>query len=234
MQTFSSTPGYIEKDRGRQFPSHWIWVQTNAFPGAEEDVSLTGSIARIPYLGLSFPGHIVGLKVGATLYRFTTYTGALTTRLEVNDEEVVWELQDASHGLEIVVDRKGVGAEVAEPLWGPRDGTTMTPYVNESLGATVAVTLWRKKSQTVEEWARWLTPGLQFLEPASSKISARETIFKGVGMHAGLEVMAKAEELRMHPALVSVLRSTPLGHPLAGAALVVAVALLCASTWIKQ
>ena len=58
VQTFSSTPGYIEKDRGRQFPSHWIWIQSNAFPDSEQDVSLTGSIARIPYLGFSFPGHV--------------------------------------------------------------------------------------------------------------------------------------------------------------------------------
>ena len=35
--------------------------------------------------------------------------GAVTTKLEVDDYEIRWELQDATHGLEIVVDRRGVG-----------------------------------------------------------------------------------------------------------------------------
>ena len=80
--------------------------------------SLTGSIAHIPYLGLSFPGHIVGLLHRGRLYRFTTYTGAATTALAINSSTVEWQLEDARHGL-----RHGEG----HPLHLPGDGTLASP-----------------------------------------------------------------------------------------------------------
>ena len=40
---FSGTPGYIEKDRGQQFPSAWIWMQSNDFR-SDDEVSPTASI----------------------------------------------------------------------------------------------------------------------------------------------------------------------------------------------
>ena len=139
----------------------------------------------------------------------------MTTRLEVHDDNVLWELQDASHGLEIVVDRRGVGAAVAEPLWGPRDGTKMTPYVNESLGATVTVTLWK--------WKRGAGLWLPLLESRYS----REILFRGEGRHAGLEVMSTAEELKTHPALLLAMTTTPFGHPLVGAAVIAFTIMAC-------
>ena len=48
-------------------------------------VSLSASIARVPlpvlgrYLNVSFPRFIVGLLMGDRLYRFATYTGAVTS-----------------------------------------------------------------------------------------------------------------------------------------------------------
>jgi len=50
--------GYIEKDWGRSMPSDWFWLQSNHF-GAE-GVSLSVSIARIPWFKLSFIGFIIG------------------------------------------------------------------------------------------------------------------------------------------------------------------------------
>jgi len=46
--------GYIEKDWGVSMPSSWIWMQTNHFD--REGISLTGSIAKIPWLGNYFTG----------------------------------------------------------------------------------------------------------------------------------------------------------------------------------
>jgi hypothetical protein len=40
--------GYIEKDWGRGFPSGYIWTQSNHFE--EEEVSISASVARIPWL----------------------------------------------------------------------------------------------------------------------------------------------------------------------------------------
>jgi len=50
--------GYIEKDWGASMPSSWIWMQTNHFDRV--GVSLSGSIAKIPWLGNYFTGYIFG------------------------------------------------------------------------------------------------------------------------------------------------------------------------------
>jgi hypothetical protein len=47
--TFVSSRGYVEKDRGQSFPSLWIWMQTNAFRN-NAGTSLFFSVARIPIL----------------------------------------------------------------------------------------------------------------------------------------------------------------------------------------
>ena len=41
--------GYVEKDRGRSFPSLWIWMQSNSFR-KQPGTSLFFSVARIPIL----------------------------------------------------------------------------------------------------------------------------------------------------------------------------------------
>jgi len=49
--TFVSSRGYVEKDRGQSFPSLWIWMQTNAFrKNINVGTSLFFSVARIPIL----------------------------------------------------------------------------------------------------------------------------------------------------------------------------------------
>ena len=200
--TFSRTLGYIEKDRGRQFPSSWIWLQSNGFENTS--TSLTASIAHIPYLGASFPGHIVGFLHDGTLYRFTTYTGAVTTTLAVNASLVEWELQDTRHGLHLTIERP---SKAAEPLWGPRSGERMVAYVQETLGASVHVHLYRKH----HPWAIGLSS------------TSRTTLFKGVGTNAGLEVMATADELgggSFFYALRFVQAVSPLAHPVSAILLV--------------
>ncbi|MDN4472067.1 tocopherol cyclase family protein [Demequina zhanjiangensis] len=90
--------GYLEKDWGRAFPSAYVWMQTNHFstPG----VSLSASIATIPWGRTSFRGFIVGLRMAGDgrdeLHRFATYTGARTESLEIDDDEVRWVLRAKS------------------------------------------------------------------------------------------------------------------------------------------
>ena len=127
--------GYLEKDWGRTFPAAWVWLQTNRFEGAE-GVSLTASIARIPWLGASFPGFIVGLLVDGRLHRFATYTGARTEVLEVGGtDRVRWVMR--GDGLRLTLE-----AEQGPPLTivGPSP-TGMVRQVGESLSGTVRVTL---------------------------------------------------------------------------------------------
>lgn len=132
---FSGGRGYIEKDWGQAFPSAWVWMQSNHFetPG----VSLTASIAMIPFVRQTFPGFIIGLWHDGELHRLATYIGARTTRLEVTDDHVTWVIESADKRLEILAER----AEGAL-LPGP-NRVEMGVRVPETLKATIAVRLTR-------------------------------------------------------------------------------------------
>lgn len=203
---FSGTPGYIEKDRGRNFPSSWIWLQSNDF--GIDGTSLTASIAVIPYLGLSFPGQIVGFLHNGTLYRFTTYTGGITTELKVTNRIVEWTVEDAVHLLQISVTRP-VDESSVDQLWGPRNGSCMEAYVNETLGSSTKVGLYLKP----HPWARQ---------------SGSKLLFHGQGNNAGLEVMATSEQIGFANSVMSrilqiLMWGSPLGHPIASVLLLMAL-----------
>ncbi len=55
---FTGGRGYIEKDYGKSFPSYYIWMQSNHFE--TEEISVMASVAKIPWLGSSFDGFVVG------------------------------------------------------------------------------------------------------------------------------------------------------------------------------
>ncbi|OQA19734.1 MAG: hypothetical protein BWY63_01665 [Chloroflexi bacterium ADurb.Bin360] len=130
---FTGGRGYIEKDWGQAFPSTWLWQQSNHFH--EAHVSLSASIAIIPWLRSTFRGFIVGLWRDGTLYRFATYTGALTEKLEIGSNHVHWVLSDRLYRLEMHAQR----AQATE-LRGPTI-EDMDRRVPETLTGTVAVQL---------------------------------------------------------------------------------------------
>ncbi len=136
---FSGGRGYIEKDWGESFPSAWVWFQTNHF--AEPGTCLTASIAMIPWVGRTFRGAIVGLWHRGTLYRFATYTGAETERLEVTGEQVAWVIGDDLYRLEMTARRAAVG-----DLRGPGK-MDMELRVPETLRATVEVRLFAREGE---------------------------------------------------------------------------------------
>lgn len=155
--------GYIEKDWGISMPSSWIWMQTNHFD--REGISLSGSIAKIPWLGNYFTGYIFGFLYDRKLYRFTTYSGAKVTGLDVTDDNIRVRLESKSYRLDIDADRSE-GIELPAPRLGE-----MTAKVNESLRSSINVTLLRKKGPYVE------------------------IIFSGTGRNAGLEFVGDITEL---------------------------------------
>lgn len=159
--------GYIEKDWGRSMPSAWIWMQTNHFD--EAGVSLTGSIARIPWFGRAFTGHIFGLYLRGRLYRFTTYTGARIDRVEMAGDQVQIALEDRAYRLTIGADRTG-GVELPAPRLGE-----MTARAAESLRSRIDVGLYRK--------AR----------------GGDEVVFSGTGRNAGLEIVGDPAGLLSGP-----------------------------------
>lgn len=138
---FTGGRGYIEKDWGQAFPSAWIWLQTNHFD--ESAVSLTASIAMIPWLQRSFRGFIVGLWRAETLYRFATYTGAVTEHLAVAPDRVQWVLSDRLYRLELNAQRAQ-----ATNLLGPTI-EAMDRRVPETLTGTIDVRLTARRNRAV-------------------------------------------------------------------------------------
>ena len=131
---FGGGRGYIEKDWGQAFPSGYVWMQTNHFPTPE--VSLSASIAIIPWRKSAFRGFIVGLWRNGELTKFATYTGAKTRSLEIDDDEVRWTLQSRSGlRLDLTADRVS-GGLLHAPI-----RTEMHRRVEETLDSSVRVRL---------------------------------------------------------------------------------------------
>jgi hypothetical protein len=160
---FNDHMGYIEKDWGISMPSSWIWMQTNHFD--QEGISLSGSIAKIPWLGSYFTGYIFGFLYEKKLYRFTTYSGAKVTGLDVTRDNIRIRLESKAYILDIDADRSE-GVELPAPRMGE-----MSAKVKESLRSSIDVTLLKKKG------------------------SCMEHIYSGTGRNAGLEFVGEIAEL---------------------------------------
>ncbi len=132
--SFDGGRGYLEKDWGAAFPAGYVWMQTNHF--SDPGTCLTASTALIPWVRTEFRGHIVGLRHRGELHRFATYTGAVTTSLEVDDLEVRWRMRSKQGAvLEMTADRPR-GGLLHAPI-----RSEMHKRVEETLDATVAVRL---------------------------------------------------------------------------------------------
>lgn len=145
---FTGGRGYAEKDWGTSFPSSWVWMQANRFSDDEgrpaPGVSVMCSVARIPWLGSSFTGHIAGLLLeSGELLRFATYTGAKLTVLETSSSRAQVQLLDRRYRLTLVAESTESGA-----LKAPRNGA-MIARANEALDATVHVELQTRSGQTL-------------------------------------------------------------------------------------
>ena len=153
---FSGGRGYVEKDWGRSFPGAWVWAQSNHFgaPGT----SVTISVARIPWLGGSFVGYIVGLLHDGELHAFTTYNGARMRAFSIRDGEARMTLERADLRLELAVEGAHPG-ELRSPVLGAMDGT-----VWESLDARIAVRLSRGDALVCE--GRGLHAGVELMDEA--------------------------------------------------------------------
>jgi tocopherol cyclase len=117
--------GYLEKDWGAAFPAGYVWMQSNHF--ARPGTSFVGSIAIVPWRGGAFPGIILGLLHRGRLLRFATYTGARTSALHLDDDQVAWTVVGRAHELRIRAHRTDGGL-----LHGP---------TRESMGSRVGETM---------------------------------------------------------------------------------------------
>jgi tocopherol cyclase len=167
---FTAGRGYLEKDWGRSMPLAWIWAQANGFAGPGSCILF--SLARIPWLGSSFPGFFALLAEGegagrvgagagpvsaaAAIHRFATYTGARVTSAELRGRDLFVTIRDRLRVLHLHAERSHEGT-----LLAPVDGA-MERRIAESIDARISVRL----------------------EDTSGRI-----LFEGSGGSAGLEIV---------------------------------------------
>ncbi len=124
---------YIEKNWGKKFPYSWFWMQSNCF---SKDISITCSIAHIPFPISSFRGFLIGLKFNNKFIKFTTINKSkLTTiktdrdvRLVVTNKEYELTLESITNSSEFLL------------LHGPT-GDNMQPFVKESITSKLHLVL---------------------------------------------------------------------------------------------
>ncbi len=139
--------GYVEKDWGSGFPEGYVWAQSNCFdrPG----ISVSASVAKIPWLTGSFTGLLAGLLWENRIYRFTTYSGARIDSLTADSEEIEITLSDKEHRLEINVSRLAGGAVLHAPY-----DHVMIERVPEVMTASLRLRLWKNERLLLDETGR--------------------------------------------------------------------------------
>jgi len=135
--------GYIEKDWGKNFPKDWVWAQSNNFN--EPELSISASLATIPWKNYEFSGFIVGIHHKEKLYKFTTYNFSKILKIKFEDNILFWVIKKGNLELEIVIkagNKSGL-------LYAP-DRTSMIPKVREYLDGELSFVL-KKDGKTILE-----------------------------------------------------------------------------------
>lgn len=138
---FQNGRGYIEKDWGQSFPECWIWAQANCFkkPGT----SLMLSVAKIPWLGKFFIGHIAFLLHNGSIYKFTTWNKSGLSVTKKSDNEVFVTFCGKDQNLEVNV-TGSISGRLKAPVFG-----SMERYIRESVDASVKVKLTSKRGDEI-------------------------------------------------------------------------------------
>ena len=138
---FTGGKGYIEKDWGTSFPESWIWIHSNHFD--EPDASFMFSVAKIPWLGNYFIGHICYLYLNEKFFRFATYNGSKIKSLTWSDNLLSIAVEGRKHLLEIAV-IPNLGGHLKAPVSGK-----MSRIIKESIDSVVTIKLTGKDGRTI-------------------------------------------------------------------------------------
>lgn len=97
--------GYIEGDRGQNFPEFYIWAQCNHFE--KSDSSLFLSVADISTKLFRFLGHIAIFYHEGKEYRFASYLGSkVEVEVSPNKEHAKVHFRNKKHHLWVEIDLK--------------------------------------------------------------------------------------------------------------------------------
>ena len=138
--------GYIEKDWGKNFPKDWVWAQSNDFN--EPELSISASLATIPWKNYEFSGFIVGIHHKEKLYKFTTYNFSKILKIKFEDNALFWVIKKGHLQLEITI-RSG---RTSGLLHAP-DKTDMVPKVREFLDGEISFILKKNQEIILEQYS---------------------------------------------------------------------------------
>ena len=152
---FTDGNGYVEKDWGTSFPESWIWLHCNTFKNTS--VSFTFSVAKIPWLGSFFIGHICFLYFDQRFYLFATYNNSKITKLIFKSPVLEIELKSKTHTLKIkaVQNRSG---ELKAPVIGE-----MNRIIKESIDSTIELELFTNENKIIFS-GKGTRAGLEIIE----------------------------------------------------------------------
>ncbi len=152
---FEDGTGYIEKDWGTSFPESWIWLHCNTFNIS--DCSFTFSVAKIPWLGSYFIGHICFLYIQGEFHLFTTYNKSKITQLEFQKPVLEIELQNKTHILKVNAKQNRAG-HLKAPVTGE-----MKRIIKESVDSDIEILLLNTKNEKLFS-AHGSRAGLEIIE----------------------------------------------------------------------
>ena len=138
---FNEGTGYIEKDWGTSFPESWIWLHCNTF--SLPDCSFTFSVAKIPWIGSFFVGHICFLYLKGKFYLFATYNGSKIAKLNFNKPVLEIELSSKNYILQAEA-RQNRAGDLKAPVIGE-----MNRIIKESVDSEIEISLFDKKGKMI-------------------------------------------------------------------------------------
>jgi hypothetical protein len=160
---FSLGKGYIEKDYGTSFPAYYLWMQSNNFD--LDQTSIMVSFAKIPWLRSYFDGFIAGFLLEGKLYKFTTYTGAKVSKLQIQDKTITIHLVSKEFRLEVEA-QKSEPIELQSPVLG-----SMAGRILESIQSKLNVKLYQLNKE------------------------GEQLLFSGLGSNSGLDIGGNIDDI---------------------------------------
>ena len=128
--SFDHGDGYIEGDKGRNFPSKYIWINSSS-----PILSITSAIASIPLGLFTITGNTTSILYKNKEYRFGTYNGSKV--IKISKEHII--IKKGAYTLEMsLLDNKS-----SHPLKAPQRGD-MIRYIHECPSLSMRMVLKRK------------------------------------------------------------------------------------------
>jgi len=120
--------------------------------------SLSCVIGNVPVLGRKIKGYSIGLWHKNQFYNFANYNNTKFVDFCENDQVIQYVLKKGRQYLQVVVEKTPGGV-----LLGPNKHDVSSP-IHETINSIMHVSLWKQHR------------------------GSRTTLFKGIGLHTGLEI----------------------------------------------